>query len=516
MAIELSPKASASAEEVLSGQTSVAVIVIGVVTAVLHLMFASRYDVFRNELYFIVCGRHPDFGYVDQPPLVPLLAAATQAFGESIWLLRLPAVLAAASLPLVAAALARVLGGSGVSMLLAAAAVALSPGLTAPTATLTTSTFEPLAWTLCAYFFVRAMVQGERRNMVWAGIAAGVAMEAKYGIAMWLIGLAAGVLVTSARRIVLWPETWLGVALATLFAAPSLIWQAVHAWPFFSANFQPAVSGSAYLGTPFQFAWEQVRSINIVLAPLWLLGLAAPFLLRRLSTTRFLPIAALTAATINYLGGGKGYYLFPVYPVLFALGAAAFPKLSMRKAALWLTGAGVVFAAMAPVVLPILEPDVLAKYLDRTRLRPPPNEWAAIGAPLTQVFSDEMGWRELAQTVATVYRALPDEERRRAAILASNYGEAAAVDFYGTQHGLPPALSGANQYFLWGTDNFGGDIVIHIAGDPERWKRICQSVETVATFDAAYAMPYERDRPVFICKGLRMPLAKIWPRLRRF
>src|SRR5262249_52214358 len=168
-----------------------------------------------------------------------------------------------------------------------------------------------------------------------------------------------------------------------------------------------------------------------------------------------------------------------------------------------------------PAVLPILEPEVLARYLNRARLQPPPNEWAAIGAPLTQMFSDEMGWRELERTVASVYRALPDEDRRRAAIFASNYGEAAAIDFYGTQHGVPPVLSGANQYFLWGTHDFEGDIVIHVAGDPVRWKRICQSVETVATFGVANAMPYERDRPIFICRGLRTPLAKIWSRFKR-
>jgi len=167
-------------------------------------------------------------------------------------------------------------------------------------------------------------------------------------------------------------------------------------------------------------------------------------------------------------------------------------------------------------VLPILEPTTLARYLDMTRLRPPPNEAAAVGAPLTQVFSDEVGWRDLEQQVAAVYRSLSEDERRQAVIIASNYGEAAAIDVYGRSDGLPPALSGENQYFLWGTHGFDGDIVIHINGDPQRWRKLCKSVETAANFGVAYAMPYENGRPIFVCQGLLTPIAKIWPRFKRY
>jgi hypothetical protein len=493
-----------------------AVWTIAAASAALHLALAGRYDVFRNELYFIVCGRHPAFGYVDQPPLVPLLAAATQLFADDVWLLRLPSVMAAMALPVVAAALARALGGGTISVVLAAAAVALAPALAGLTATLTTSTFEPVAWTLCSYLLTRAVVDDDRRAILWAGVAAGIAMEAKYGVAMWLIGLAIGIVTTPARRVLWWPQCWMAVALTILLAAPSLAWQAAHDWPFFSAVFQPAVAGRAYLGTPLKFAIWQIIALNPLLGPLWIAGLVAPFLLDRLRSAQFLAIAAAVATVIDYGGGGKDYYLFPLYPTLMAIGAVAFGRIASTATTVWLAAAFVLFAAMAPAVLPILEPDTLAHYLDFTRLRPPPNERAAVGAPLTQVFSDEIGWRDLERQVAAVYRSLPEDDRRQTTIIASDYGEAAAIDVYGRSDGLPPALSGENQYFLWGTHGFDGDIVIHINGDPQRWRRLCKSVETVATFGVAYAMPYESGRPIFVCRGLRTSIAQIWPRFKRY
>lgn len=486
------------------------------VVAMLHGLVAARYDFFRNELYFIVCGRHPDFGYVDQPPLIPLLSAATQFFGNSLWLLRLPAVLAAVLILPLTAALARTAGEKeNAAAWFAAGAVGLSAGLTALTATLTTSTFEPLAWTVLAWFLVRAVRAEDRRALIWCGVAAGLAMEAKYGVAMWIIGLLAGLLATPQRRLFLWREAWIGAAIAALLAAPSLIWQAAHGWPFFTAVFAPAVAGRPFLGAPWRFALQQALAINPVLAPLWLAGLILPFTTQRMAKLRFLPIAALVAAVIDYAGGGKDYYLFPVYPTLLALGAAGWQPVRAWKPALWLAAALLLALPALPLVLPILAPERLARHLDHSHLRPPPNELAAVGAPLTQMFSDELGWRELEQQVAAIYRTLPEEDRAKAVLMASNYGEAAALDFYGKEDGLPPAIAAENQYYQWGPRGAGTDLVIHVGGRLERWRAFCQSVEIAATFGVPLAMPYERDRPIFLCRGLRKPLDEVWPAFKR-
>ena len=479
-----------------------------------HALVAGRYDAFRNELYFIVCGRHPAFGYVDQPPLVPLLAALTQAAGDDVWLLRLPAVLAAALLVPVTVAFARLLGAGTRSAWLAALAAASAPLVVAVTSTLTTATFEPLAWTVVAYAIARALVRDERRMLIVAGIVAGVAAQAKYGIAIWLIALGIGLAVTPARRLFSERELWLGAACAVVIALPNVVWQAANGFPFLEVVRND--NAGNLTGTIVQFTLGQVFAVNVVFAPLWIAGIVAPFVRPELARFRFLAGAFLIALLVVFATHGKSYYTVGAYPSLFALGAAALGGTPRLLVAGWSALAAFNAALALPLVAPVLSPDSLARYLARAPFRPRPVEVAGYGAPLTQVFSDEFGWRELERTVARVYLNLPPDERRSAAILASNYGEAAAIDVYGAADHLPPALSEQDQYFLWGTHGYDGSLVIAVNAKPRFWARVCDRSDVAAHFGVPYAMPYERDRAIVVCHGTVLPRAVAWPRFKRY
>jgi len=487
-----------------------------ILVAILHIATAGRYDAQRNELYFLVCGWHPDFGYVDQPPLVPLIAAATQILSVNIWLLRLPATIAAVGLVFICAAFARLLGGGSRAASFAAIAAGIAPGLAGLTSHLTTSTFEPIAWTAAAFLLTRAVLRDRRSDLLWLGALAGTAMEAKWGIAVWLVALAAGVVVTPARHVLFCWQLWLGIAIAAILIAPNLIWQGLHGWPFFQVILPHLDSQKDYTGPLWQFEFRQALSMNIALAPLWLAGAIGPFIDRRLAAARFLALAFVLATAFHYIEHGTNYYLFPVYPTMFVVGAVLCEHLSPMITRAWIAVALCVSALFAPVALPILDPSQLPRYMEFTHTKPEPIEAAGVGAPLTLSLSDEFGWRDLEKKVAAAFHQLSPEDQARAAILTSNYGEAAALDVYGRSDGLPSALSGHNQYWLWGPRGYNGSLILHVGGNAETWRSLCASVEIVDRFGGPYVMPYENDRPIFICRDLRIPLGKLWSRLKRF
>jgi hypothetical protein len=339
-------------------------------------------------------------------------------------------------------------------------------------------------------------------------------MEAKYGIAIWLLGLGAGLLLTKARNAFVERWLWYGLAIAIAIGAPSLLWQMAHGWPFFELILNKRHAGANFTGSPLRFEIGQVLAMNLVLAPLWLVGAVAPFVVKRLVPARFLSIAFVAATVIVIATGGKDYYLFAVYPTMFAVGAVACGGLQKPLLAGWFALATVQALILAPITLPLLDPPVLARFLAATHLKPPPDEAAAVGAPLTQVFSDELGWRDLETRVAQVYRSLPQEEQQRAAILTVDYGEAAAIDVYGRGDGLPPAISGQNQYYLWGPRGHDGSVIILVNGRLERWRRLCRTVAIADTFGVPYAMPYENGRPIFVCRGA--DLLDNWRRFKRY
>jgi hypothetical protein len=487
--------------------------IVAAVVAIVHFAVAGQYDIFRNELYFIVCGRHPAFGYVDQPPLVPLLAALTQAAGVNAWVLRLPAVLSAIAIVPLTVAFAQLLGATTRAAWLAAVASASSTLLIAMSATLGTSTFEPFDFTAVAYLVTYAFLRERPRALWWAGAFAGVAFETRYGMLYWGVALGVGLLAAGPRALLRSRDLWIGVAVAAIIALPNVIWQAAHGFPFLELV-RNDNSGN-FIGSPLGFTIDQILSINLVLAPLWITAIVAPFVSVRLAAYRFLSIAFVVTAAIVVASHGKSYYMTGAYPTMFALGAVACTRMWRWLIGFWALLAAVNGAFSLPLVLPVMPPAKLLDMMNHMSWRPRPIERAGIGAPLMQMLSDEFGWPDLARTVEGVYAKLPPADRSKAAIFASNYGEASAIDVYGS--GLPPALSGNNNYYLWGPHGYDGSVVIAINVDASQWKPICGSVSEIARFGTSpYAMPYEVDRPILICRGMHPPLPQLWPQFKHY
>ncbi|HTX57624.1 MAG TPA: glycosyltransferase family 39 protein [Candidatus Acidoferrales bacterium] len=487
--------------------------IVAVVVAFVHLVSAGRYGIFVNELYFIVCGRHPAFGYVDQPPFVPLLAALTQLGGVDLWLMRLPGILAAVALVPLTVALAQLIGASTRGAWLAAVAYASATLVTALSATLGTSTFEPLEFTAVAYFVTRAIVRNEPRSYWWAGLVGGLAFETRYGILWWVAGLAIGVAVCGPRSIFRSRDLWIGIGIAAVIALPNAVWQAVHGFPF--VELVRNDNSGNFIGSPLGFTLGQFFLINMVVALLCIVGVVAPFVMSRLAPFRFLAVAFVVALVLIYVTHGKAYYTAGVYPSIIALGAAAVTNVPRALVGLWAVLAAANAALALPWVLPVLPVERFAAMLARSSFKPPAMERAGIGAPLMQVYSTEFGWRELAQIVESVYASLPASDRAKAAIYAPTYGDASAINVYGRN--LPFAISGNNQYYLWGPGDHDGSVVIAVNADPRFWSGICASARVVGyTEDSPYAMPYEVHQPIVLCRGMHPPLPQLWPTFKHY
>jgi hypothetical protein len=485
-------------------------------TFTFHLAANPHYGFFRDELYFIMCGFRPDFGYVDQPPLVPLLAALTQLGGHSLVLLRaVPALFAAASV-FVAIALATELGGRAFARFVTAIVVALSPVLLAFGGKVGTDEANPFLWTLAAYALLRVVRGGEEWWSLVAGAALGIAVETKFSELFFGTALVAAVLILPERRIAASRWFLAGVLLYGVIALPTALWQLAHGLPMLELLRNGQHGKNAVVG-PLAFLGQQLIIAGLFYAPVWIAGLV---FLARETTTRFLALTFVLLMLAMIVLHGKHYYPAAIYPIPLAAGCVALERWTARLPvirpviALALVLGGLVFV---PFVLPVLpeqtylayEAGVLnALHLNRDATKTENHADSALPSD----FADMHGWPELATTVERVVATLPPGERERAVIVASNYGEAAALEFFG--HGLPPVVSGHNQYWLWGPRGRSGDVLIDVNGDCGAKDHLFASAHRAATAGTPYAISYERNLPVMVCRGLRVPLVSLWPRLK--
>ena len=477
-----------------------------------HLAANPHYGFFRDELYFIVCGRHPAWGYVDQPPLVPLLGALSQAAGTSLFLVRAIPALFAGATAYVIGRLARDMGGGIFAASFAALAGSFSPVLLAFGTKLGPDTVQMLAWPLAILCIGRT--QSNPRWWLAAGLAIGVGGEAKYSALMAAASLAAGLVLTR-PRVLLSRPAWLGALLAGAIVLPNAAWQYAHGWPMLEL-LQNGQHGKNVVLGPAQFLAQQVLLNNPLLSLIWLAGLVG---CARDAAWRWLAMSFAVLMAMMIVLHGKAYYPAPIYPALFAAGGVAIERWIAGRHA-WrpiaLAAAVVTGLLTAPVVLPVLSEPAMLAYdaaLMRAGFSVPETEHHRHAA-LGQDYADMHGWRAMADTVHAALAALPSEQRARTWVFASNYGEAGAIDVLAPN--AHPTLSGHNQYWLWGPQAFDGASVLDVNGDLEADRLLFRDVRVVATFSAPYVMPYEDDVPIILCTGLRPSVAALWPKVKHY
>jgi hypothetical protein len=427
----------------------------------------------------------------------------------------LPAV-AGTALVLLTAAVARELGGGRYAQALAALSVLVAPGILLSHALLTMNAFEPLFWMGCAWLLIRMIKSGNTRLWIPFGVLAGFGLENKYSMAIFGAGLVVGLLLTAERRLLATRWLWIGGALAFLIFLPNLLWNLQHHFPFLELQANIRRSGRDVPLGPLQFLTQEILTMNPLTLPVWGAGLWFYFGSRAGKRFRALGWAWVFTALVVMTLSPRVYYLFPAFPVLFAAGSVAWEQWLARWPAwrriAWPAAMAVTGAMLAPLVIPVLPPETYIRYSQALHLSQPRIEMHRLG-PLPQLFADQFGWPEMAATVARVYNGLPTDVRPKTAIFGQNYGQAGAIDLFGPQYGLPPAISGHQSYFLWGPRGYTGESVIVMDDRQERLEQIFTSVRKVARVSHPYSMPYEHF-DVFYCQGMKQPLAELWPRLK--
>lgn len=491
---------------------------------VLHLATATLYGFFIDELYFLACGEHLAWGYVDFPPLTAFQAWLTRSlFGDSPYSIRLFPALAGAGLVLITGAMAGRLGGRRFAQSLAAVCVLVAPVFLLFSTYLSMNPIEAVIWAGCALVVLRMIQTGDTRLWVAFGLLSGMGLLNKHTMLLFAFAVIVGLLLTPQRRLL--ASRWLlaGGAIAVALALPNLLWEIRHGFPHreLLANIQRNGRDVAVGFFPF---WKlELLFLNPVAAPVWMVGLLGLFLAPALKAARALGWAYVVTLACLFLttpGSHKTYYAASAYPALIAAGAVLIERSLTAPGRRWLKAAYLglllaVGALVAPAAVPILPPETYLRYTAATGLAQPRIENRATSA-MPQLFADRFGWPEMVGAVARVYSSLPPDLRAKTGIYANDFGQGGAIDFYGPRLGLPKAIGGHLTYWYWGPRGYTGESLIVLGDRQEVLETEFEEVQVVAEVGHPYAMRQEHFT-VFLCQRPRgWTLQSVWPRLKNW
>jgi hypothetical protein len=484
---------------------------------------SGGYGYFRDEFYYMEVSQHLQLGYLEFPPMIALITAFTRwLLGDSLFALRFFPAVAGAVVVFLTGRMAGILGGGRLAQVTAALAALVVPIFLALNGILTMDSFDQLWWVLMAYFLIRLLKEDNPHLWLGFGLAAGLGLLTKVTILYFGAALVVGLLLTPARKYLASKWLWLGGGIALLFLVPYLAWQVSNGWATLDF-WKVYAAGKTYPVTPLEFLVQQITVLQPATLPLWLAGLGYFLFHPQGKTYRPLGIAYLVLFVVLMLMKAKNYFLAPAYPMLFAGGGVVFEGWTERRAArqgTWLKPAylGLLLISgilLAPLSMPLLPPATYVAFARMTGGVEAKTERLDSGI-LPQQFADRFGWENLTATVARVYNNLSAEDRAKACIFGGNYGETDSINFFGRAYGLPSAISGHNQHYLWGPGGCTGEVVIVIGVPPEILNNAFDSVTIADTATCQYCMPYESNLPIVVARKIKVPIREFWPQVRNF
>jgi hypothetical protein len=474
---------------------------------VIHFAIGNGYGFHRDELQFLDDARHLAWGFVAYPPLTSFCCRiAIALFGISPQVLRLPAAIVNAISLVLAGLIARELGGNRAAQIVTLCAI--FPVTLVFSNLMQYTTFDLFAWILLAFFTARLLRTGDERCWIGVGAAIGIGVLSKYSIAFPLVSLlAALILLPSQRHHLRSRWFWFGALTAAIIAAPNLLWLARHR--FITLQMEQFIHArDVRHGRAKGFYSDQVK-FTLFAFPLAIAGLIS---LVRSPRFRLLSAFYIGPFLLFAIAKGRGYYLMPAYPVLYAAGAVALERaLAQRPTWLRVTARSVVIVALLLVAAAFSW-----AYLPIWRAGSPAWNWQMAN---NGDMRDEIGWPEFAAQVAAVRDSLSPADRASFAIFANNYGEAGALEIFGPQYNLPTPISSTNSFHARGFGPFAPETVIVLGSHLEDELPNFAGCAVAAYVHMPYGVRNEEsaDHPqILICHHLRWPWPEFWPTSQKF
>jgi len=482
---------------------------LGAAVLVVHLLTGARYGFHRDELATLDDARHLAWGYVAYPPVTPFFGwISLKLFGTSLAGFRFFAAVSTAVAVVLTGLMARELGGpTGAQALAASAAIPFALGVGS---LMQYVAFDYLAWVACSYFFILLCKSRDPRWWLAIGGCIGFGMLTKYSMLVFAFAIATGVVFTDLRSHLRSKWLWLGVAASLIIFLPNLIWQIQN--DFISLDFLRHIhERDVRIGRTKNFLPDQLK-LTLFTLPLAMVGLWFYFASksgRRFRAVGFLYVIPLITFLV---AKGRGYYLAPGYPLLYAGGAVSRAETIARLRGVWRLALD--WFAWASVVVTIF---IAAAYV--VPLAPVDSDWGRQAFKVNGDFREELGWPELVQKLAEIRDSLGPTERSRVAVLAGNYGEAGAINLYGKEYGLPGAICATNSFWARGYGDPPPQILIVLGFSREFGDRYFESCELAGRITNKYGVANEEttDHPdILICRHLRESWPEFWKKFRRY
>ncbi len=480
-------------------------------------LLTPGYSYFIDEFYYLACAARPALGYVDHPPLAPLMLALTRpVLGDSLLGLRLLPFLASGATVWVTCLLVARLGGGRFAAVLAGVAVGLAPLILGMSGFFSMNAFEPLFWMLTVLLVVRIVQTGESPLWLVVGLLIGLSFENKHTAMVYVAALALGVLATRARRILADRWLWAGAGVALLIALPNVWWQVVNGFPslefYRNAHFLKNVPSP-----PLRTLATLAVAMNPLALPVWaagfvfLLGPRDGKMFRFLGVTCVLLLAAHVASRTSRPDRVAG-----MFPILLAAGAVVTERV-IRARVGQVVLVGVTAATglvLAPLVVPLLSPPVLARYT--TAMGFSYSAERGKTSPIPQLLADRTGWESYVDDVERVYRSLSLEDRRRAIVYAPSYGQAGAIELWGPARGLPRVIGTQNTYWHWSAGHTNTEVLIAVDASTATLRTLFEDVRVAGRVECDYCMSWRNGIEILVARGSIAPVESIWPRMRHY